>query len=225
MCSKLPASTLLIDSKVRYRRLKTPLSTSIESQSLISYSAASFMTLVMAPSFLKDLRRRSRASFRTQRSTDGSTDSSSASNGTVPTTKSSSTLNSTYGSQTPPTAVQSSNSSTNMQINGAQVDQVTPLPVRPQVLTNTASKRQSVSGMTGLGSPSSTIPTALPASPFAPRITSISDGAWVRNPLYLFSSMYETGCLAKPSSSRSTRKCSYYMESSQILQVMQLMAK
>ena len=43
----------------------------------------------------KDLRRRSRASFRT-------TDSSSGSNGTVPTAKSTSTLDSSYGAITPP---------------------------------------------------------------------------------------------------------------------------
>jgi hypothetical protein len=126
----------------------------------------------MAPSFLKDLRRRSRASFRT----DKSTDSSNASNGTVPTTKSTSTLNSTYGSQTPPSALQSSSSSSNLFKD--QTNQAPPVPVRPQISTS-SSKRYST-GMYGLGSPSSANgnPT-LPTSPYAPRITSIHDGAWV----------------------------------------------
>jgi hypothetical protein len=126
----------------------------------------------MAPSFLKDLRRRSRASFHTDRSTE----SSNASSGTVPTTKSTSTLNSTYGSQTPPPALQSSNSSSNLFKD--QTNQAPPVPVRPQISTS-SSKRYST-GMYGLGSPSSANgnPT-LPTSPYAPRITSIHDGAWV----------------------------------------------
>jgi hypothetical protein len=126
----------------------------------------------MAPSFLKDLRRRSRASFRT----DKSTESSNGSSGMVPTTKSTSTLNSTYGSQTPPSALQSSSSSSNL-----YKDQITPpppVPVRPQISTS-SSKRYST-GMYGLGSPSSANGNAtLPTSPYAPRTTSIHDGAWV----------------------------------------------
>jgi hypothetical protein len=127
----------------------------------------------MAPSFLKDLRRRSRASFRT----DKSTESSSASEGsTVPKTKSSSTLNSTGGSQTPPSILQSSNSSASLQ---TQSKQPPPVPVRPQVTTSSSNKRYST-GMYGLGSPTSPNGSAsLPSSPYAPRITSIHDGAWV----------------------------------------------
>jgi hypothetical protein len=126
----------------------------------------------MAPSFLKDLRRRSRASFRT----DKSTESSNGSSATVPTTKSTSTLNSTYGSQTPPSALQSSSSYSNLF--KEQTNQALPVPVRPQISTS-SSKRYST-GMYGLGSPSSTNGNAtLPTSPYAPRITSIHDGAWV----------------------------------------------
>jgi len=123
----------------------------------------------MAPSFLKDLRRRSRASFRT----DKSTESSNASSGTVPTMKSTSTLNSTYGSQTPPSTLQSSGSSSNLF--KEQIGQPPPVPVRPQISTSRYS-----TGMYGLGSPSSANgSTTLPTSPYAPHITSIHDGAWV----------------------------------------------
>jgi hypothetical protein len=126
----------------------------------------------MAPSFLKDLRRRSRASFRT----DKSTESSNGSSGTVPTTQSTSTLNSTYGSQTPPSALQSSSSSQNLYRD--QTNQQPLVPVRPQI--STASSKRYSTGMYGLGSPSSANGNAtLPTSPYAPRITSIHDGAWV----------------------------------------------
>ena len=84
-------------------------------------------------------------------------------------TPSSSTLNLAYGSTTPP-ALASSNSATNLQsINGAL-----PPPARPHASPSVTS-RQSVSGMSGLGAPNSTLPT----SQYAPRILSISDNSWV----------------------------------------------
>ena len=127
---------------------------------------------IMAPSFLKDFRRKSKASFRT----DHSTDSSGASNGTngttgfAPTTKSStSTLN---GATTPPALT---NSTSNLHIFSS--NGVPPIPERPTVLTS-RSNRYSVSGMSGLGSPSQK--SSLPTSPYAPRITSIAENTWVR---------------------------------------------
>jgi hypothetical protein len=125
----------------------------------------------MAPSFLSDLRRRSKASFRTDESVDAG-QNGGPSNGlhsSSSITPSSSTLNLAYGSTTPP-ALASSNSATNLQsINGAL-----PPPARPHA-SPSGTSRQSVSGMSGLGAPNSTLPT----SQYAPRILSISDNSWV----------------------------------------------
>lgn len=77
--------------------------------------------------FFKELRRRSRASFRTS-------DSSAESNGTVPTTKSTSTLNSSYGASTPPSSVQPNGSTSNVTATKSNGDSTTPpLPPRPSV--------------------------------------------------------------------------------------------
>lgn len=129
----------------------------------------------MAPSFLKDLRRRSKASFRTDRSTDESGASSNETNGSTP---SSSTLNSAGGhegkSTTPP--LTNSNSASNLQGLG----NVQPPPSRPTISTSSPKRFStvgSVSGMTGLGSPAQN--SSLPSSPYAPRITNVSDGSWV----------------------------------------------
>ncbi|KAG4423408.1 hypothetical protein IFR04_003512 [Cadophora malorum] len=129
----------------------------------------------MAPSFLKDLRRRSKASFRTDRSTDESGASSNETNGSTP---SSSTLNSAGGhegkSTTPP--LTNSNSASNLQGLG----NVQPPPSRPTISTSSSKRFStvgSVSGMTGLGSPAQN--SSLPSSPYAPRITNVSDGSWV----------------------------------------------
>jgi hypothetical protein len=123
----------------------------------------------MAPSFFKDIRRRSKASFRT----DGSADSSNGTNGSAANTQSSSTLNSTCGGNTPPTLTTSS-SSPNLQ-NLANHPPSLP-PARPTISTS-SSNRYSVSGMSGLGSPSQK--SSIPPSPYAPRILSISDNTWV----------------------------------------------
>ncbi len=126
----------------------------------------------MAPSFLKDLKRRSKASFMTEKSTD-----SNASNITVPTSQSSSTVDSTNFFDTnkipAPSALSSQPSSNNVGGNGHRM--------RPQMSNSASSNRSSVSGMAGLGSPQS----HLPASQYAPRITSISDSAWVCTSLTL----------------------------------------
>src|SRR4051794_20475947 len=99
----------------------------------------------MAPSFLnfKDLRRRSRASFRTDQSTDTASD---ASPGTTPTS----------GSLTPPSISEQSDLALGVQVK-EKLRLSTSSPaglVRPPSITSgTGSKRNSVSGMAGLGSP------------------------------------------------------------------------
>ncbi|KAK3320015.1 putative peptidase family-domain-containing protein [Cercophora scortea] len=122
----------------------------------------------MAPSLFnfKELRRRSKASFRTERSTDTSSD---ASNGTAPTT----------GSLTPPSIQHESDLALNLQLK----DQAPPLPfLRPplQPYPNGASNRHSVSGMAGLGSPvQGGRVQSLPVSQYSPRISNVPDNSWV----------------------------------------------
>ncbi|KAK3346268.1 putative peptidase family-domain-containing protein [Lasiosphaeria hispida] len=131
----------------------------------------------MAPSFLnfKELRRRSRASFRTETSTDTSSD---ASHGTTPTT----------GSLTPPSIGQQSDPALNLQLK----DQLPPSPAaataRPplQTTANGATNRYSVSGMAGLGSPvQAGRGPSLPVSQFSPRITNVPDNSWVYQKILL----------------------------------------
>jgi hypothetical protein len=121
----------------------------------------------MAPSIFnfKELRRRSRASFRTERSTDTSSDGS---HGTTPTS----------GSLTPPSIAHQSDPALNLQLKDHSIP---PVPVRPRLLTptTTSTNRYSVSGMTGLGSPVNGKGPALPTSQYSPRVTNISDGQWV----------------------------------------------
>ncbi|RYO79793.1 hypothetical protein DL764_009979 [Monosporascus ibericus] len=95
----------------------------------------------MAPSFLnfKELRRRSRASFRTDRSTDTSSNSDHHSQEMDPTT----------GSITPPSLSIQSDPAINLHKDQPQAP---PVPPRPPVQPHN-SNRYSVSGMTGLGSP------------------------------------------------------------------------
>lgn len=130
----------------------------------------------MPPSFLnfKELRRRSKASFRTDRSTDASSDGS---HGTTPTT----------GSLTPPSIPNQSDLNLSIQVK----DQLEPphappaisLHSRPQLslaASVSSGNRRSVSGMTGLGSPvMGGRGPSLPVSPYSPRLTNISDNAWV----------------------------------------------
>lgn len=133
----------------------------------------------MAPSFLnfKDLRRRSRASFRTERSTDTSSDASNGSNGSTPTT----------GSLTPPSIGLQSDPALDVLVKEQREPQPSPpavsvprpqLQVQPNAATNT--NRYSVSGMTGLGSPLlvGRNPTLL-VSQYSPRITNVTDNSWV----------------------------------------------
>ncbi|TVY26453.1 putative zinc metalloproteinase [Lachnellula hyalina] len=149
------------------------------------------------PAFLRDLRRRSKSSFNRQKSdgTDSSTSNSNNGNGngnnsvpSMPTTKSSSTLNSSYGGATPP--MSNSQSSSNLQtLNGIAPPPPIP-PTRPPI-SSSSGNRHSVSGMSGLGSPS--LKSSIPPSPYAPRILSIADNTWVYQKVL---SMY--GTIADP---------------------------
>lgn len=123
----------------------------------------------MAPSFLnlKELRRRSRASFRTERSTDTSSNSDQQNYDTTPTT----------GSITPPSLSAQSDPGLNLHKDQSP-SQAPPVPPRPPVQPNN-SNRYSVSGMTGIGSPVLSGRSSLPVSQYAPRIANINDNAWV----------------------------------------------
>src|SRR5271168_3294706 len=78
--------------------------------------------------FFKELRRRSKASFRTS-------DSSNESNGTVPTAKSTSTLSSTNGTSTPSSSVKLNGSSSNLAAMRAYGETNSPqVPQRPSVV-------------------------------------------------------------------------------------------
>lgn len=132
----------------------------------------------MAPSFLnfKELRRRSRASFRTDQSSNdnSSNDNDDVSHGTAPTT----------GSITPASLAGQSDPALNLQVK----DQVPPPPPvpqnRPPSQAPPGSKRYSMSGMTGLGSPTVTINgqnKSFAVSHYAPRITNVTENSWVRD--------------------------------------------
>lgn len=61
-----------------------------------------------------------------------------------------------------------------------------PIPVRPPLSTNTNINRHSVSGMTGLGSPTINGKTkSFPISQYAPRITNVGDTSWVSQKVLL----------------------------------------
>lgn len=129
----------------------------------------------MAPSIFnfKELRRRSRASFRTESSA-----SEAGSQGNTPTS----------GSLTPPSIAQTSDPALNLQLHKEQQ-----LSRRPSLQTvqsgvngsngsngvnGGSSNRYSVSGMTGLGSPING-KSSLPVSQYAPRIANVAENAWV----------------------------------------------
>ncbi|XDG04855.1 hypothetical protein ABKA04_004470 [Annulohypoxylon sp. FPYF3050] len=133
----------------------------------------------MAPSFLnfKDFRRRSRASIRTDRSTDTSSYDDHQSQNTTP----------TNGSITPPSITANSDPALNAQIK----DQTQPPPVpanRPPPQPNPNS-RYSVSGMAGLGSPALNGKSSLPVSQYAPRITNLGENTWVSQKILLINGM------------------------------------
>ncbi|KHO01079.1 zinc metalloproteinase [Metarhizium album ARSEF 1941] len=126
----------------------------------------------MAPTFLKELRRRSRASFRTDNSTDASSDGA-ASQGTSPSS----------GSVTPPSLAQQSDPALDLQIkktNTTQQNQTQMAhPARPMMSPASNSSRHSVSGMSGLGAPPSNGRSNVPLSQYAPRVHNVSENSWV----------------------------------------------
>jgi hypothetical protein len=125
----------------------------------------------MAPGFLKELRRRSRASFRTDHSTDTSSEGA-ASHGTAPSS----------GSVTPPSIAQQSDPALNLQLkhnNGSQGQHINNTS-RPALVSGSNSGRYSVSGMSGLGAPSPGGKQSLPVSPYAPKVHNMTENAWVR---------------------------------------------
>lgn len=165
----------------------------------------------MSPSIfnLRELRRRSKASFRTERSTDTSSDGSQGGgSGTEPSL--------TTGSLTPPSLAHSSDPALNLQLAkeaSASVGQLVAVatggrggssssgddtvvlpalgaaltvprvrpPLQPYASTGSVSNRYSVSGMTGLGSPvTGRGGPVLPVSRYAPRLTNIQENGWVR---------------------------------------------
>ncbi|RYP69997.1 hypothetical protein DL769_005110 [Monosporascus sp. CRB-8-3] len=136
----------------------------------------------MAPPFLnfKELRRRSRASFRTDRSTDTSSNSDHQSQETDPTT----------GSITPPSLRAQSDPAINLHKDQPQAP---PVPPRPPVQPHN-STRYSVSGMTGLGSPALSGKSSLPVSQYAPRISNVTENVWVSQKILLVS-----GTIGEPS--------------------------
>ncbi|KAI1498432.1 putative peptidase family-domain-containing protein [Biscogniauxia marginata] len=130
----------------------------------------------MAPSLLnfREFRRRSRASFRTERSADNSSNDDHNSQNTTPTT----------GSITPPSiGTQSDPALTTTQ--SRDQSQVPPVPARPAVQPQANTNRYSVSGMAGLGSPSLNGKSSLPVSQYAPRITNVGENAWVSQKILL----------------------------------------
>lgn len=133
----------------------------------------------MAPAFLRELRRRSKASIKSQRSTDRvgeqySTDSSSnASQGTVPTT----------GSVTPPSHHGSDTAlDIHLKDNNSQSSNTAPTArpsPQPIVNTNTSSNRNSVASLAGWSSHTTNGKTSVVVSPYAPRVVNCADGTYV----------------------------------------------
>ncbi|KAG6031203.1 hypothetical protein E4U19_008161 [Claviceps sp. Clav32 group G5] len=119
----------------------------------------------MAPSFLKQLRRRSRASFRTDTSTDASSDGTN-SQGTSPSS----------GSVTPPSVGHQSDPALDFQIKSSgslrKIPKRTVSQSRPalsSVCSNSSNSRTSVSGMSGLGAPPVSGRDTASLSQYAPR--------------------------------------------------------
>lgn len=131
----------------------------------------------MAPTFLNSLRRRSRASFRTNRSTTDTSSDGAASQGESPSS----------GSLTPPSIDIQSDPALHLQVKDQNLQrrqsqishsQSQQQIVQPRPPLTANSNRNSVSGMSGLGSPVNGR-QALPTSPYAPRLINITENAWV----------------------------------------------
>lgn len=129
-------------------------------------------TRTMAPAFLKSLRRRSRASFRTDRSTDDSSEGA-FSNGTGPSS----------GLVTPASTAHQSDPALDLQVSKepapSSQNAHSPVPRPPLAPVANTKRHSSSSGMSGLGAPSVRGRSNLPLSPYAPMILNVSENAWV----------------------------------------------
>jgi len=97
--------------------------------------------------FFKELRRRKTGS-RPNKSPPNGTKSSNESNGTMPVTKSSSTLNSVYGSSTPPSSIQPHQSTPNLVMSkSTSTMTATPLPQRPMPLSSVSNRSSAMVGL------------------------------------------------------------------------------
>ncbi|KAL6252473.1 hypothetical protein RBB50_000192 [Rhinocladiella similis] len=128
--------------------------------------------------FFKDLRRRSKASFRTS-------DSSTDSNGTVPTAKSSSTLNSAGGSTTPPSTYHGNGSASNVLATSKTNGDTPPIPQRPNVMVPPSNRNSMITLLPSASNGAMRVPP--PTSAYAPRITSILDNSVVYQKVLLVS--------------------------------------
>jgi hypothetical protein len=155
----------------------------------------------MAPTFLNSLRRRSRASFRTNRSTTDTSSDGAASQGESPSS----------GSLTPPSIDIQSDPALHLQVKDQQLQrrqsQISHSQSQQQIVQRppltSGSNRNSVSGMSGLGAPSINGRQALPSSPYAPRLVNITENAWVclgcfRSELFYGLSIWWRTCKCKP---------------------------
>ncbi|ATY64726.1 Mannose-binding lectin [Cordyceps militaris CM01] len=116
----------------------------------------------MAPRFLKELRRRSKASFRTEASTDTSSEGA-VSHGTA----------ASSGSVTPPSIAHNSDPALNLQLkdSGEQLTQTSSRLALPANGGNSSRlSTQSVPGISGLGSPTLGGKSNTPLSKYAPRV-------------------------------------------------------
>ncbi|MCJ1420463.1 hypothetical protein MMC32_006820 [Xylographa parallela] len=127
--------------------------------------------------FFKDLRRRSKASFKTEKSSNDS----DGSNGSEPTDKSSITLDSIYGASTTPSSLHPSLS--NLALSKPNGAGAMPPPARPSP-ANSSNNRYSITGLTSPVSNGTSTPK-LPLSPYAPRVLSVSDNSWVHQKVLL----------------------------------------
>lgn len=123
----------------------------------------------MAPSLFnfRELRRRSKASFRTEHSVDTASDAGGS--GATATTS---------GSLTPP-SVSSTSEPSLLLHDAAKETQSAPSSPRPPPTATPSMYRRSISGMSGLGRPPMNGGSTVPASPFAPKIANVGDNAWV----------------------------------------------
>jgi hypothetical protein len=155
----------------------------------------------MAPTFLNSLRRRSRASFRTNRSATDTSSDGAASQGESPSS----------GSLTPPSIDIQSDPALHLQVKDQHLQrrqsQISHSQSQQQIVQRppltSSSNRNSVSGMSGLGAPSTNGRQALPSSPYAPRLVNITENAWVclgcfRSELLYGSSIWWRTCKCKP---------------------------